>query len=331
MKRKTRIAICCTVGGVIVLFAAVWFGIGAYFFNMALVRGDKSFLTSSASNPAGSATSYQDPISLEAAAWFKTITAPGSAQSRVINQTSFDGLNLVATEIVQSGAAFTGNSGKWAIVIHGYTSDRNHMYPEAKIFYDAGYNILMPDCRASGDSGGKVISMGWFDRLDMKGWVNRLVKDNPDCRILLYGISMGGATVMMTSGEELPPQVKCFIEDCGYTSAWDEFVYQAKQLFGLPPFPIMYMANTVCRMWGHFGLKEASSLNQLAKCTKPMLFIHGDADTFVPYAMLARNYAAKTEGVKDELIVHGAAHGLSYWTAPDEYKAKVLGFADMYM
>ena len=64
----------------------------------------------------------------------------------------------------------------------------------------------------------------------MLKWMNLLIgRFSADTQIVLHGISMGGATVMMLAGEELPPNVKCIIEDCGYTSVWDVYAYQMRR------------------------------------------------------------------------------------------------------
>ena len=95
--------------------------------------------------------------------------------------------------------------------------------------------------------------MGWHDRKDVLMWVDKIIEMDPDSDIVLYGVSMGGATVMMTSGEDLPDNVKCIVEDCGYTSAWDEFEYQLKELFGLPSFPLLNTANNITMLRAGYG------------------------------------------------------------------------------
>ena len=56
---------------------------------------------------------------------------------------------------------------------------------------------------------------------------------------------------------------------------------------------------------------EASPLKQVAKCRKPMLFIHGDNDTYVPTAMVYPLYEAKPQP-KQLWIAPGSKHALSY-------------------
>ena len=87
---------------------------------------------------------------------------------------------------------------------------------------------------------------------------------------------------MMASGEPQRPYVRCFVEDCGYTGVWDEFSKELKSSFGLPAFPLLYTASWLCDLKYGWNFREASSLAQVAKCRLPMLFIHGDADDYVP-------------------------------------------------
>ena len=139
---------------------------------------------------------------------------------------------------------------------------------------------------------GDYIGMGWPERLDVVAWIERIVQADPEARILVFGESMGAATAMNVAGESLPANVKCIIEDCGYTSVWDEFSLQLKDVFGLPSFPLLDVANLVCNVRAGYDFHKASSVEQLKHATVPMLFIHGDQDTFVPYDMLDQNYEA---------------------------------------
>lgn len=164
--------------------------------------------------------------------------------------------------------------------------------------------------------------MGWPERRDVVRWCQQLIAEDPEAEIVLYGVSMGAATVMMASGEaDLPVQVRCVIEDCGYTSVWDEFSGQLKELFGLPPFPVLNAADLVCRIRAGYSITEASALRQVERSVTPTLFIHGEEDTFVPFWMLEELYqAASCE--KEKLAVPGAAHAESAAVAPGAVLAR---------
>ncbi len=144
---------------------------------------------------------------------------------------------------------------------------------------------------------------------------------------MVHGISMGAATTMNVSGEQLPSCVSSirFVEDCGYTSVWDEFSYEISEEFHLPDFPLMYTTSLLCKLKYGWSFDEASPLRQVAKCRAPMLFIHGDNDTFVPSRMVHPLYEAKT-GQKSLWITKGTKHAVSYDDYPEEYVQRLKSF-----
>jgi len=238
---------------------------------------------------------------------------------------SFDKLNLKGYEYMNESS-----SHKWAIVVHGYNGRASEMTKYIRNFYERGYNVIAPDLRGHGNSEGDYVGMGWHDRKDVLLWIQQILKKDPNAEIALYGISMGGATVMMTSGEDLPSNVKVIIEDCGYSTVSDEFTYQLKDLFHLPKFPVMNAANTVTKLRAGYDLEEASAVKQVEKSKAPMLFIHGNADTFVPFEMLDQVYnAAKVE--KEKLIVPGAGHGEAEKVDSNKYWNTVWKFVEKYI
>lgn len=221
---------------------------------------------------------------------------------------------------------------KTAVIVHGYTDNAIRMFMIGYLYHhDLGFNVLLPDLQHQGDSEGPAIQMGWKDRLDVMQWMhlaNRLYGDST--RMVVHGISMGGATTMMVSGEPQPSFVKCFVEDCGYTSVWDEFAHELKATFHLPSFPLMNTTSWLCQRKYGWNFKEASSLDQVAKCRLPMFFIHGADDTYVPTWMVYPLYEAKP-APKQLWIVPGATHAVSYKENKEEYTQKVREFVGRYI
>lgn len=221
-------------------------------------------------------------------------------------------------------------SNKWVITVHGYTSEGINMSSYAKKYYDNGYNVLIPDLRAHGLSEGDYIGMGWDDRLDIISWINYILNEDPNAEIVLHGISMGSATVLMTSGEEIPSNVKVIVADCGYTSVWDEFAYQLDDLFSLPEFPILNVSSIVAKIRAGYFLGEASSIKQVKKSKTPILYIHGDQDDFVPYYMMEELYNA-TSSEKEMLTIKGAEHAKASEVDPKTYWTTVNNFINKYI
>lgn len=221
-------------------------------------------------------------------------------------------------------------SNIYVLCIHGYTSAPKFMGIYAKKFRELGYNVVLPSLRGHADSEIEFISMGWKDRLDVVDWINYIVKEHPDCEIILHGVSMGAATTMMTLGEELPSNVKAAIEDCGYTNAWDVIKHKMSKM-SIPDFPFLYSANSINMMREKFSLKDASCTEQLKKCITPLLFIHGEADDFVPYSMLDIVYDAADKCEKEKLSVPDAPHARSVCAHPDLYWNTIINFLKKYI
>ncbi len=238
---------------------------------------------------------------------------------------SSDGLKLHAYIVTQNE-----NTNKWAIVVHGYGGSGQLMSAKAKYFYEMGYNVLIPDLRAHGKSEGEYIGMGWKDRLDIINWINFIIKDNQNSEIVLHGTSMGAATVLMASGENLPSNVKAIVADCAYTSIWDEFSYELETYLSVQSSYILNVTNIVTQLKAGYSLKEGSALEAVKKSTVPILYIHGDSDKFVPYYMMDKLYNA-TNSPKEKLTVEGAEHANSDLIAPFLYWLTIEDFVDQYV
>jgi len=323
MKKRNKILII-VASILVVLLLIAYIGVGNYFYEYALdANDDKEFMDD---NP-----HLEESIAVNAdvAQTAELADAEFKEQHPSVDMSiiSDDKLKLkLSADLYENDV----NSSKWAIVVHGYTSKAANMTRYVRNFYEQGYNVLAPDLRGHGDSEGDYIGMGWHDRLDLLQWIGQVIEKDPDAEIVLFGVSMGAATVMMASGEELPSNVKVIVEDCGYSSVSKVFTYQLDDLFGLPEFPIINAASTVANFRAGYDLYEASAVKQVAKSKTPMLFIHGDADTFVPFEMLDEVYeAANVE--KEKLVIADAGHADSEKVNPELYWSTVWGFVGNYI
>ncbi|MDP9079047.1 MAG: alpha/beta hydrolase [Bacteroidota bacterium] len=220
---------------------------------------------------------------------------------------------------------------KLVILVHGFGTDARMMAKYGMMYQQMDYDIFLADSRAHGDSEGKYVGMGWLDRIDYLQWTDFLLNDlGTERQIIFHGVSMGGATVLMMSGEQLPPQVKAIISDSAYTSASDQISYLIKSLFHLPTFPLLNLAEAKTKRKAGYGLREAIAIRQVRKSITPILFIHGGADLYTPTNM-AHQLFDSTICPKKLLIVPGAKHAMSYNDAPEIYEATIRNFIDQYI
>ena len=192
-----------------------------------------------------------------------------------------------------------------------------------------GYNVLLPDQRSHGASGGHTITMGVKERYDCRAWAYWAYKRfGPEVPIFLMGVSMGAATVLLASGLDLPETVRGIIADCGYTSPHD---ICTKVLKTVVPSALMGPIYAVGRvgtlLYGRFDPDDADCRQAVAKARIPILFIHGEADDFVPCEMSRENFDA-CASPKRLVTIPGAGHAVSYYVDIPAYEKAVTEFLD---
>ena len=217
---------------------------------------------------------------------------------------------------------------KWVIILHGYRASTESVLPIGEQFSKKGYNVLIPSMRACGESDGEYLGMGWLEKDDLQNWINLIIEENKNAKIILHGSSMGAATVLMASGDELPSNVKYIIADSGYTSVWDIFASEAKARFNLPEFPVLNMFEIVAKRKAKYDIKEASALEQVKKSKTPILFIHGSNDDFVPEYMCERLFDVAS-CKKEKLIINGAGHTDGKYREPETYYNKIFEWVNL--
>lgn len=234
---------------------------------------------------------------------------------------SFDGLRLY-------GALLENYSDKIVICVHGFTgSGKKDFASLAQAYYKNGYNVLLVDNRAHGQSEGKYVGFGVLDRLDLRNWVKYVInRFGSNVQVFLHGISMGAATVLMASSI-MPKNVRGIIADCGFTSVYEIFEYVLKRDYHLPKFPIIYLTNIMSKIRAGYGYKDVNTTAEIARSDIPILFIHGENDEFVPLWMTMKNYS-HCKAYKELFIVRESEHAESHYIDKKGYEKRILTFIE---
>lgn len=288
-------------GIVLALLAAV-FGAAGFFFRFAILRAKKERTDEEYEEEASIWRPFRERMR-EAQGWIRQHTAEH------VSIVSFDGLKLSALYL----PAETPQPKGTVIVMHGYRSLATIDFAlEAEFLHSLGYRLLIPYQRAHGESEGRYITYGVRERFDCRDWAGYAEKRfGARQNIFLMGISMGASTVLMASGLELPEAVRGIVADCGFTSPWDIMAHVAKRDFKLPAFPLLHALDLLARILAGFGLREADTRRALQKNTRPVLFLHGREDDFVPTWMTEENSRA-CRAEKEVCLVKGAGHAQSF-------------------
>ena len=258
-------------------------------------------------------------------AWYEYINANQEGREYIYSLNpedlyinSFDNLKLHALFI-------NNNTNKTIICVHGYKA-KDGLYDfgmSAKFLNSLGYNLLFVDNRAHGLSQGKYIGFGVLDSVDVNSWVDYLVTNMNQETIILYGMSMGAATVMNAQNNK----VKAIIADCGFASGYDEVAYQIKKMYHLPAFPLVPISNILLKLIAHYSLKEKEAYRSIKNYKNNLLIIHGGKDRFVPTGDAYKIFDNATCH-KKILIVPGASHAKSYLKDTELYEQTIKEFLD---
>lgn len=239
---------------------------------------------------------------------------------------SYDGLRLHGRLLQQPQAKGT------ILLFHGYRSSWESDFSIVLPYYYAqGYNLLIVDERAHGQSEGSYITFGVRERYDVKTWADYAAMHfGADHPLILDGLSMGAAAVLMAAELPLAPSVRGIIADSGFTSPYEVM----KSLFCahcryLPAAPVLAFVNLFTTVFAGFSLKEASAADAVAKTKLPLLLVHGTGDTFVPHSMSQAVYDA-CASEKQLVLVEGASHGYSYLVDRPRVQAAIDSFLNKY-
>ncbi|MBR6089123.1 MAG: alpha/beta hydrolase [Anaerolineaceae bacterium] len=218
----------------------------------------------------------------------------------------------------------------WLIAVHGYGQSASSLFPFVKPFYENGYNVMLPECRGCGRSGGNYYGLGWADRMDVVKWARQICAEHPSAEIILFGLSTGADAVLMASGEDnLPTNVRCIIADSAYSKLTDLSNYILKQ-HNMPSGLLTFATSMVTYLRAGYSFMQASAVNQTARSHTPTLFIHGGQDEIFPVEMCYELYEAAS-CPKEICIVQEASHGYAMFADYENYWNHIRKFTEKYI
>ena len=212
------------------------------------------------------------------------------------------------------------------IMAHGYRGTACRDFSGgAYDMVSKGFNVILIDERAHGLSKGHTITFGTKERKDIYEWIKYgKQRFGADKRIVLVGISMGGATVLgasdyLNEGDKV-------IADCPYSSTKAILKLALTKMKLNPTFcyPFLWLSAV---LFAHFNPSKYDALENVRNSKAKILIIHGNGDTLVPYTHSERVYLANKDKIRYE-IFEGAEHGLSYMADQNRYQSIVNEFLE---
>ena len=205
------------------------------------------------------------------------------------------------------------------LMLHGYRGTaRRDFSGGAYEMISKGYNVVLIDHRGHDKSSGHNITFGVKEKLDVKSWIKYIKsRFGSDKKIVLVGISMGGATALFSS--DLLSKDDRLIVDCPYTSTKEVLTNYLSTTFKKMNTKFLYfLVNLSSIIFNHVNMSKENTDTHIDKCPCPILIIHGSGDTLVPYRFSYRLKEKYPHIVRYELF-DGVEHGLCYISSRDKY------------
>ena len=213
------------------------------------------------------------------------------------------------------------------VFVHGITVSHICSIKYIDIFLKNNWNVLIYDQRRHGKSEGSYSTYGYYEKEDLDLWINWVIyKKSKDEIIGIHGESMGAATVIQYAA--ISKYVKFIIADCGFSDLYELLRRKVKEDFNGLLSPVLFLSNLKSRIRAKFDFRWASPINVAKNSELPMMFIHGNKDTFVPWDMSVDMYNAKTRGIKRLYIAEGAAHAEAIKVDKMKYSTEVMAFVN---
>ena len=265
----------------------------------------------------------------DAAVFFETRNRAGEklkqSDCEAVEITSYDGERLVGHW------RHCENAKRIILAMHGWRSGWNKDFGIISDFWHENQcSVLYAEQRGQNNSGGEYMGFGLLERFDCVEWIKWVSERcGEGLPVYLAGVSMGVTTVLMASGLDLPEHVHGIIADCGFTSPDEIWKHVTENNLHLSYGLRSAAVNGICRKKLQVEPAEYSTVEALKRNQKPVLFVHGTDDHFVPVEMTYENYKA-CAAPKRLLVVPGADHGMSYVVDQAGYQAAMLEFWNTY-
>jgi fermentation-respiration switch protein FrsA (DUF1100 family) len=208
------------------------------------------------------------------------------------NRRLCDRVSVVSSDGTQlAGAFYDEGSDITVISLHAFNGSKDSDFLFAPYYGDKGYNVLMPDARAHGDSEGRYVGYGHFEKEDLLAWIKWVNgTKGSESQIIIHGIAAGASTALLAASEGLPDNVMLLVLDSPYNSLADIVSYQIGKLYGLPRFPFMSILDYKLEKEAGYKMADVDVVAAVrdSEIKIPALFIIGDGNDYIPPNSLIR-------------------------------------------
>jgi uncharacterized protein len=219
-------------------------------------------------------------------------------------------------------------NGDWVLLFHGVADNRAGVVEHSLILLSAGYNVVMMDARAHGESDGSIATYGWIERHDTQDIVDALETSEHPRHLFALGESMGAGIALQSAAVE--PRIEAVVAEASFANlreaSYDyaglrRFPWLGKTLFAPGTWTMIYRAGKIANL----PAADVSPMKAVSARAFPVLLICDGADVALPcrHTEMIFNVAI---GRKEMWIVPDAYHTAALGYQPAEFRRRVLAF-----
>jgi pimeloyl-ACP methyl ester carboxylesterase len=242
----------------------------------------------------------------------------------------FENISFITTDSIKLRGWFIGSQNSLTaptiIIAHGLGASKSDFINLSGFLSSNGFNVLLFDFRAHGESGGKSCSLGLKEQMDITAALDYIIsrKNLKNKNIGLYGFSLGGSAGILTASKDL--RIKAIVADTPFSRLYTISADVIKRTYHLPSFPFMQLANVFYRLsfGGWIGQVAPADVIHLIS-PRPILLITSDIDQMTPIYH-ARELIRKAGEPKELWVIDGATHGGTISMDTERYNQKLFNF-----
>jgi hypothetical protein len=211
------------------------------------------------------------------------------------------------------------------IMLHGIGGCKEDYLGIAKSLTDSGYNCMIFDARAHGQSGGEYCTFGYHEKEDVQAVVSAILEHDSTTSIGIWASSMGAAVALQALAIE--PRIKFGVIESTFTELSEVvYQYQKRYCFGIGLRFASNRALTLAGRIANFDPFKIQPIQACAKIKQPILMNHGDADQHINIRYGKQLFEALASTDKLFYTVKGGGHINLYTVGGAAYYKNTLNF-----
>jgi pimeloyl-ACP methyl ester carboxylesterase len=222
------------------------------------------------------------------------------------------------------------SEGRCAMLIHGYADAKVGAIAWAPVWHSLGFNLIVPDLRAHGESGGSVCTAGWLERSDLTQVIDDLRARKPEetRQMVLFGVSLGAAIAAATALQS--SNISAVVMDSPYADFRSAAMAHMDRI-GAPGRLLQRMAIRLAEWLSAADYDAVRPVDLIDRLPGPVLLIQSGNDSFLApdeRAGLGRavaNHAAAC-GPAEMWNVDHVEHLMALSADPRAYRTRLENF-----